>query len=127
MDEFHYEEEYQRNLRNAERTAPKEDLYDPLEEPPQKRQKRKSSWLLTVVQVTVCGALVVAALALKLFGGDLYATVRDWYTQNINNSIVAEEQVGQFKTKVLEFLPRASSAPESSEAESGGASGAGVP
>ena len=44
--------------------------------------------------------------------------MRDLYVKNINNSIVAEEQADQFRTKVLEFMPKASSAPESSEVES---------
>ena len=82
------------------------------------RTKRASSWLLTVIQVTVCGVVIVAALALKVFGGDLYTNIRDWYVKQINNSIVAEEQADSFKTKVLELFPRASSAPESSEPES---------
>ena len=60
----------------------------------------------------------MAALVLKVFGGELYTNVRDWYVKNINNSIVAEEQADQFRTKVLEFMPKASSAPESSEVES---------
>lgn len=118
MDEFYYDEEFQRDMQGAERISPERGLDDSLGEPPQKKAKRRSSWLLTVVQVTVCGALVVAALALKVFGGDLYTAVRDWYVKNVNNTIVAEEQTDQVKTKILELIPRASSAPESSEPES---------
>ena len=97
---------------------PNRDFYDSLEGLSHKKAKRASSWLLTVIQVTVCGVVIVAALALKVFGGDLYTNIRDWYVKQINNSIVAEEQADSFKTKVLELFPRASSAPESSEPES---------
>ena len=118
MDEFYYDEEYQRDLHDVGQTSEERGLYDSLEESPKKKAKRASSWLLTVVQVSVCGGLVVAALVLKVFGGELYTNVRDWYVKNINNSIVAEEQADQFRTKALEFMPKASSAPESSEVES---------
>lgn len=118
MNEFDYEEEYQRDTQDARQIPSEPGLYDSLEGLSHKKAKRASSWLLTVIQVTVCGVVIVAALALKVFGGDLYTNIRDWYVKQINNSIVAEEQADSFKTKVLELFPRASSAPESSEPES---------
>ena len=118
MNGFDYEEEYQRDTQYARQIPSEPGLYDSLEGLSHKKAKRASSWLLTVIQVTVCGVVIVAALALKVFGGDLYTNIRDWYVKQINNSIVAEEQADSFKTKVLELFPRASSAPESSEPES---------
>ena len=55
MDEFYYDEEYQRDLHDVGQTSEERGLYDSLEESPKKKAKRASSWLLTVVQVSVCG------------------------------------------------------------------------
>ena len=106
MDEFYYDEEYQRDLHDVGQTSEERGLYDSLEESPKKKAKRASSWLLTVVQVSVCGGLVVAALVLKVFGGELYTNVRDWYVKNINNSIVAEEQADQFEPRCWNLCRR---------------------
>ena len=119
MNGFDYEEEYQRDTQDARQIPSEPGLYDSLEGLSHKKAKRASSWLLTVIQVTVCGVVIVAALALKVFGGDLYTNIRDWYVKQINDSVVAEEQADSFKTKVLELFPRGLlPPPDASEPES---------
>lgn len=117
MDEF-YEEEYKRDLREQERGNLEEDPYKL--QAIRNKAKKTSSWLLTVVQISVCAALIIAALVLKAFGGEWYNTARDWYIKNASNSIVAEEQIDQVKTRVLELIPPASSPPEESSSEASG-------
>lgn len=117
MDEF-YEEEYKRDLLEQDRENLGEDPDH--QRALRSKAKKTSSWLLTIVQISVCALLIVAALVLKAFGGEWYDTVRSWYMKNASNSIVAEEQIDQVKTKVLELIPPVSTPPEESSSEASG-------
>ncbi|MFR9309971.1 hypothetical protein [Hydrogeniiclostridium mannosilyticum] len=86
-----------------------------------RRKERKiSERLLTIVQVSVCGVLLLAALVVKLLGGDAYQAVKDWYYQTLNQSIVAQEQLDGVRQAVWSLFPPSSSvsSPDSSITES---------
>lgn len=80
----------------------------------QRKERKISERLLTIVQVSVCGVLLLAALVVKLLGGDVYQAVKDWYYQNLNQSIVAQEQLDGVRQAVWALFPPSFSA-ESSE------------
>ncbi len=72
---------------------------------PKKKSKKISTRLLTIIQITVCSIIVVTAIFVRLFGGNAYSVIKNWYLQNINNSIVADEQIQDVKHSVVELLP----------------------
>lgn len=76
---------------------------------PKKRVKKVSTRLLTIIQITVCSVIIVTAILIRIFGGNAYSIIKNWYWQNINNSIVAQEQIENVKHSVFELLPWTSS------------------
>lgn len=73
--------------------------------------KKVSSWLLTFIQITVCGILFITALFLRFDGGNAYHYIRTWYIENISKTIVPDEQIENVKEKVVELFPAASQNP----------------
>lgn len=67
------------------------DLYD--DEIPQQTEKKQksSSQKITMVQICTCVIVLIAAVVVKTMGGEVYASVKQWYTQHINDSIVAQD------------------------------------
>jgi hypothetical protein len=59
--------------------------------------------LLTVIQISVSVAILVAALALRVLGGELFQKVRAWYVDAVNDTIIADEQIDQAKRTVVEL------------------------
>lgn len=49
--------------------------------------------ILLLVQMTVCGAVLIGAFVLKMIGGDLYTQVHDWFFTNYNNSIFTDGKI----------------------------------
>ena len=45
--------------------------------------------LLVTVQLVVCVLIAIAALLLKIFGGEVYQTFSDWYNTELNKSVIA--------------------------------------
>lgn len=84
----------------------------------QRKERKISERLLTIVQVSVCGVILIAALIVKLLGGEMYQTVKDWYYQNLNRSIVAEEQFDQVRQNVWSLFSPDSSVPSGKSEES---------
>ena len=72
---------------------------------PKKKPKKVSTRLLTIIQITVCSIIVVTAIFVRLFGGNAYSVMKNWYFQNVNNSIVADEQIQNVKHSVVELFP----------------------
>jgi hypothetical protein len=72
---------------------------------PRKKSKKVSTRLLTTIQITVCSVIVLTAILLKVFGGNAYIVVKNWYLQNVGNSIVAEEKIEKIKYSVVELFP----------------------
>ena len=59
------------------------------------KTKHKKSYLLTV-QLIMCLIILLSALVLKVFGGDLYKSIRGWYYENLNNEIIMTEDFYSF-------------------------------
>ena len=57
--------------------------------------------LLTGIQIFGSIAILVTALLLRSFGGDLFQKVRTWYLSAVNDSIIADEQADQAKKTVI--------------------------
>lgn len=53
--------------------------------------------LLTVIQIIVCTLIIISVLVLKSIGGDLYQTIKDWYTFELNNSVLIEDDTEIYK------------------------------
>lgn len=56
-----------------------------------KEQKKKESspkQLLITIQLIICILIALAALLIKSFGGDFYASAREIYYSNLNNSAI---------------------------------------
>ena len=96
---------------------------EPERETPDRRGATK---VLTMIQIIACAAVLAAAIALRLAGGELYRSVRDWYFTALNNSIVPDSQMESMKRTVLDLWsaissPRAeSSQPASSREQQSG-------
>lgn len=89
---------------------------------PNEKSKKKSKFggnhLLTIIQITVCSIVLIGFALLRSFGGDSYTIVKNWYLQNINNSIVAQEQINTAKESFLHLFPSNSSSQATSSSAS---------
>lgn len=74
-----------------------------------KKARIISTRLLTIIQITVCSIILLTVVFVRLIGGNAYMVVKSWYQQNLNNSIVAEEDIENVKHTVVEFFPPVSS------------------
>ncbi len=72
---------------------------------PRPKSKKISTRLLMIIQITVCSTILVTAILIRIFGGNAYAVIKNWYVQNMNNSIVADEQIQNVKHSVVELFP----------------------
>ena len=60
------------------------------EEPKEKKHLlKKSGQMVTVLQIGLCGLILLAAFLLRLLGGAPYQTVRLWYEEEMNKSVIA--------------------------------------
>ncbi len=82
-----------------------------------KGSKRKGkTQLLTIIQIFSCLVILAAAVLLRLYGGNLYDSVRTWYLTALNDSVLAEEEIGKAKRTVVDLWSWISSAgPKSGE------------
>ncbi len=67
--------------------------------------QKVSTRLLTIIQITVCSVVLVTILFLKIWGGNAYSVIRNWYVQNINQTIIPDEQIENVKHRVIELIP----------------------
>ena len=51
-------------------------------------KKKTAKPALTLLQISICLLIILAAYLLKLFGGDVYKNVKDYYEAEINNEII---------------------------------------
>lgn len=84
--------------------------------------KSREHWL-TVIQIAVCFIVLLAALCIKYFGGELYTTLRNWYVEHINQSILTEDDLKNLKQQVWDVLPAGEET--SSDEETAGSSSQG--
>lgn len=65
----------------------------------QVKEKKKTNFsipLLTIIQLVICFIAVVAAFGLKIFGGDLYQAVHNWYYEQLSDEIIMNESFDSF-------------------------------
>lgn len=93
-----YEEEYEQDI-DYDMYEEHECYYDEDDEAPQvykaldtekvkKAKKAISGQLLVKIQLIVCLVLALAAFGIKSFGGELYTFVNNWYSEQMNTSLV---------------------------------------
>jgi murein DD-endopeptidase MepM/ murein hydrolase activator NlpD len=87
-----------------------------------KKNKEGGSHLLTIIQISVCTIVLAVFALLKAIGGDAYTNVKNWYLQNINNSIVAQEQINSIKESFLHVFQSSSSVSSDSSSQAGSSS-----
>ncbi len=77
---------------------------EPAEEPRIKRHLlKKSGQLVTVLQIGLCGLILLAAFLLRVFGGTLYQNVRLWYEEEVNRSVIAGTIVEEGEKTLQDF------------------------
>ena len=82
---------YEEGWRDAEAPAP----YTP--EPEQPPKRKGSRPVVIVLQTVICALIVLAAFALKLFGGELYQNISAWYHTELNDGITLSSDFTGFK------------------------------
>jgi len=71
-------------------------------------EKRVSTKLLTIIQITVCSIIMITVIFLRFSGGNAYAVIRGWYASNISQTIVPDEKIENIKNRVVELFPASS-------------------
>ncbi len=79
--------------------------------------RQRGGHLLLAVQVIGCSAVLLAALVLRLVGGEWFSAAQAWYWEHLNSSIVAQEDWDEVETRILELVPEG----EAPQAESASA------
>ena len=85
---------------------------EPEEEPKEKKHLlKKSGQMVTVLQIGLCGLALLAAFLLRLFGGTPYQSVKLWYEEEMNKSVIVgtiveqgEETLQNFSAQVGETI-----------------------
>ena len=77
--------------------------------------RKRSTRLLTVIQISVCIVVLVSAVAVRMSGGTLYQSVRTWYFTALQDSILPDSQAKDIKRRVVDLW----SAISSSRSENG--------
>lgn len=73
-----------------------EELEEQEEEPREKKHTlRKSGQFVTVLQIGLCGLVLLTAFLLRLIGGAPYQSVQFWYQEEMNKSVIAGTLVEQ--------------------------------
>ncbi|HEX2985540.1 MAG TPA: hypothetical protein VHO71_01875 [Caproiciproducens sp.] len=70
--------------------------------------KKDSTKLLTIIQISVCCVILLTMIFLRVSGGNAYNTIRSWYVQKVNQTIIPDEQIQNVKEKVVELFPAVS-------------------
>lgn len=56
------------------------------------KSRRSPGAKIILIQISACALILAAALVLHFMGGPVYQTVRDWYHEISQQSLVAEEE-----------------------------------
>lgn len=117
MEDYDYSSIYDYEVHSSSND---DEFKSPYHEDEKKIKKRKVAGksLLTIIQIAVCAIILIGFALLKFFGGDAYTQIKSWYLQNVNDSIVVQEQLNSIKQSFLHLLPStANSQAESSKQE----------
>ncbi len=79
------------------------------EEQPKPAGHGGKAQLLTSIQIFSSLVILAAAIVLRMSHTDMYQKVRSWYISAVNNSIVADEQLGKAKKTVVDLCGNLSS------------------
>ena len=69
----------------------------PEPEPEQPPKRKGSRPVVIILQTVLCALIVLAAFALKLFGGELYQNISAWYHTELNDGITLSSDFTGFK------------------------------
>lgn len=114
----------------AGRALPDENETELFEEDPETEEaapdRKQSTRLLTRIQICVCAAVLIAAVTLRVSGGALYQSIREWYFAALGDSIVPDSQTANIKRTVVDLWSeisrsRAESSPAPSSQQGQGA------
>lgn len=63
--------------------------------------------LLLVFQIVTCIIIICAVVILKFIGGNTYLAFNEWYQKEVNNSIIAGENLNAYQSvwNNVKFLP----------------------
>lgn len=61
--------------------------------------------LLLAVQLFVSILILVLMFTFKLIGGEYFTTLKRWYFENINNSIIAKDDLKEYKQAFIKDIP----------------------
>lgn len=77
---------------HAEKSEHKKFLTEESSLPLPEKHRYIGTQMLLLIQITVCGLIVLLAFLLKLLGVSLYENFAEWYKETLNHSIVIGEQ-----------------------------------
>lgn len=60
-------------------------------------KKYQPKLVLLLVQITVCLIILILATVLKSFGGSFFECVKQWYNDKINDSLIVEKSIDEYK------------------------------
>lgn len=63
-------------------------------------KKYQPKLVLLLVQITVCLIILILATVLKSFGGSFFEYVKQWYNDKINDSLIVEKSIDEYKNVV---------------------------
>ncbi len=61
-------------------------------QPKQTKKHSFGSQTLIIIQLILCGLIIISAFMVKLIGGSVYAIVGTWFYDNYNNSVFTDTQ-----------------------------------
>lgn len=81
-------------------TEESDEVTDEILKETQRQQKAAGKKLLMMIQIVTCSIILAVALMLKLFGGNAYTTISQWFKKEFNATIVAQETVNTMQSAV---------------------------
>lgn len=70
-----------------------------------KYYKYENKPLLLIIQLIVCAALLIGTFTLKFIGANCFDFIRNWYFENINNTIISDFHFESYKKNINFKLP----------------------
>ncbi len=61
--------------------------------------------LLISVQLFVSILILIVMFTFKVIGGEYFTTLKKWYFENINNSVIAKENLKEYKQAFIKDIP----------------------
>lgn len=71
-----------------------------------KRKEKEENYWFTGLQTVVCLLILLGVLMLKGIGGEWYVKVKDWYRENIDQSVLIEYDPAEIKQEIFELFDK---------------------